>query len=345
MGRRSPFVITLTKQDRRKLEARAGRPTAEQRQALHARIVLAAAGGQSNRRIAARLGVVPNTVCKWRKRFAEQGLAGLEDRPRSGSPARFPPAVIAEVKAIACELPALRAVPLSRFSTTDVRTEVLTCGLVEEVSRWTIWRWLDEDALRPWRHRAWSFPRDPDFTARPGWSWTRTTAALVVADSARTTTSCARMRSPRSRRAAAATRPSPPPGRGRCGWNASISPAGRLAYLAAWDGAVRRRATGVVGGRQRLQPPRPAWGRPSRRPLAERAPDPPAGPCALAEPGRELPVGGATQAADPLATSATWGGGVAAGGLGASLPAHRPPVRLAVRPQRPPAAAGTTPAP
>jgi transposase len=91
MGRRSPFVITLTKQDRRKLEARAGRPTAEQRQALRARIVPAAAGGQSNRRIAARLGVVPNTVCKWRKRFAEQGLAGLEDRPRSGRPPRFPP--------------------------------------------------------------------------------------------------------------------------------------------------------------------------------------------------------------------------------------------------------------
>jgi FixJ family two-component response regulator len=90
MGRRSPFVITLTKQDRRKLEARAGRPTAEQRQALHARIVLAAAGGEPNRRIAAGLGVVPNTVCKWRKRFAEQGLAGLADRPRSGRPPRFP---------------------------------------------------------------------------------------------------------------------------------------------------------------------------------------------------------------------------------------------------------------
>jgi hypothetical protein len=76
--------------------------------------------------------------------------------------------VIAEVKAIACELPALRAVPLSRFSTTDVRTEVLTCGLVEQVSRSTIWRWLDEDALHPWRHRAWIFPRDPDFTAKAG---------------------------------------------------------------------------------------------------------------------------------------------------------------------------------
>jgi hypothetical protein len=76
--------------------------------------------------------------------------------------------VIAEVKAIACELPALRAVPLSRFSTTDVRTEVLTCGLVDQVSRSTIWRWLDEDALHPWRHRAWIFPREPDFTAKAG---------------------------------------------------------------------------------------------------------------------------------------------------------------------------------
>jgi hypothetical protein len=65
-------------------------------------------------------------------------------------------------------LPALRAVPLSRFSVADVREEAIACGLVEQVSVSTVWRWLDEDALKPWRHRWWIFPRAPDFAAKAG---------------------------------------------------------------------------------------------------------------------------------------------------------------------------------
>jgi DDE superfamily endonuclease len=65
-------------------------------------------------------------------------------------------------------LPALRAVPLSRFSVADVREEAIACGLVEQVSVSTVWRWLDEDALKPWRHRSWIFPRAPDFAAKAG---------------------------------------------------------------------------------------------------------------------------------------------------------------------------------
>jgi hypothetical protein len=80
----------------------------------------------------------------------------------------FPPVVIAEVKAIACELPALRVVPLSRLSIADVREEAIACGLVEQLSVSTVWRWLDEDSLKPWRHRSWIFPRAPDFAAKAG---------------------------------------------------------------------------------------------------------------------------------------------------------------------------------
>jgi len=71
-----------------------------------------------------------------------------------------------EVKAIACELPAARAVPLSRWSLAELREEVITSGLVSDVSVSTLWRWLDQDALKPWRHRSWIFPRDPDFAAK-----------------------------------------------------------------------------------------------------------------------------------------------------------------------------------
>ena len=68
-----------------------------------------------------------------------------------------------EVKAIACELPAALEVPLSRLHVPDIRAEVIRRGIVASVSEATIWRWLDEDAIRPWTFRSWIFPRDPDF--------------------------------------------------------------------------------------------------------------------------------------------------------------------------------------
>jgi hypothetical protein len=57
---------------------------------------------------------------------------------------------------------------LSRFSVADVREEAIAGGLVEQVSVSTVWRWRDEDALKPWRHRSWIFPRAPDFAAKAG---------------------------------------------------------------------------------------------------------------------------------------------------------------------------------
>jgi hypothetical protein len=71
-----------------------------------------------------------------------------------------------EVKAIACELPKDSGQPLSRYSRQDLVREVLGRGLVAKISGRTIWRWLDEDAIRPWQHRSWIFPRDPNFQSK-----------------------------------------------------------------------------------------------------------------------------------------------------------------------------------
>jgi hypothetical protein len=71
--------------------------------------------------------------------------------------------VIVEVKALACQLPATLGVPLSRLHVPDIREEVVRRGIVASVSGSTIWRWLSEDAIRPWTFRSWIFPRDPDF--------------------------------------------------------------------------------------------------------------------------------------------------------------------------------------
>ena len=73
------------------------------------------------------------------------------------------PSLVVQVKALACELPHRKGLPLSRFSIADIRQEVLAQGLVAEISGATIWRWLSQDAIRPGRYRSWIFPRDPLF--------------------------------------------------------------------------------------------------------------------------------------------------------------------------------------
>jgi len=167
-GGQSPFQVTLTASERKLLKTWVRTPTAPYRKVLRAKVVLLAAAGHTNAHIAWRLEVTGNTVRKWRRRFSQQGLAGLRDRPRPGRPRRFPAAVVAEAKATACELPATRSTPTSRWSLADPRQELLVTGLVDEVSTTTLWRWLAEDAIRPWRHRSWIFPRAPDFAAKAG---------------------------------------------------------------------------------------------------------------------------------------------------------------------------------
>lgn len=91
MTRKSPYVLDLTAAQRRELEARARRYTSSYRDVIRAKIVLMAALGLDNEEIAARLDTSRVIVSKWRKRFFEDGLAGLEERPRGGRPRVFPP--------------------------------------------------------------------------------------------------------------------------------------------------------------------------------------------------------------------------------------------------------------
>jgi hypothetical protein len=74
--------------------------------------------------------------------------------------------VIVEIKALACELPARRGLPLAHWSLNELRREAMEHGIVAQISGTTLWRWLSQDALRPWRHRYWIFPRDPAFAVK-----------------------------------------------------------------------------------------------------------------------------------------------------------------------------------
>jgi transposase len=158
--------VVLSNVDRAVLAERAHSYTAPFAVVTRARIVLLAADRLPNVAIAAWLGVGVDTVSKWRKRFVTEGIDGLTDRRRSGRPRTFAAEVVAGVKAMACEPPTARVVPLSRWSSAELATQAVAEGLAVSVSASTVRRWLAEDAIKPWQHRSWIFPRDPDFATK-----------------------------------------------------------------------------------------------------------------------------------------------------------------------------------
>jgi transposase len=162
------YPVCLDDARRAELESVSRRATAPFRLVLRARIVLLAADGLANSVIAARLGVCADTARKWRRRYRDSGLDGLADAPRPGRPRKFPARVVAEVKALACELPAASGTPLARWTCPELARQAAAAGVVAAVSPSTVRRWLADDAIKPWQHRSWIFPRDPHFALKGG---------------------------------------------------------------------------------------------------------------------------------------------------------------------------------
>jgi transposase len=159
--------VTLTASERKILKKRVRGAKTCWRDRLRAQIVLAAARGRDNERIAADLRVSVNTVRKWRGRAAERRLAGLKDLPRSGRPRVISEADRAAVVALACQLPAATGVPLSRWTGPELAAELLAQGLVSgPVSVSSLLRILADNPVKPWQYQSWIYPRDPDFAAK-----------------------------------------------------------------------------------------------------------------------------------------------------------------------------------
>jgi hypothetical protein len=124
---------------------------------------------------------------------------------------------------------------LSRWSVAELRQEAMASGIVAEISGTTLWRWLSQDALRPWRHRTWIFPRDPRFARKAGrildlyqrrWKGSALGPRDYVLCADEKTSIQARRRKHHSL----------PPASGRPIYvEHEYARAGALAYLAAWD--------------------------------------------------------------------------------------------------------------
>lgn len=207
------------------LAERARAYTASFAQVVRAKIVLMAADGEANTTTAERLDVHVGVVSRWRKRFFEAGLAGLDDLPRTGRPRSFSPQVRAEVKALACEPPPEREVPLSRWSSSELATQAVAEGLVESISASTVRRWLSEDAIKPWRYQSWIFPRYPDFAikaARVLDLYARTWRGVALGDDEYVISPSADEKS--QLHALSRRHPDQPPGPGRTGeWSSSTA--------------------------------------------------------------------------------------------------------------------------
>lgn len=227
--------ISLTTTERHWLKKAACGHKTEYRLRVRAQIVLHAARGLPNARIAERVGVHVDTVRTWRSRFAELGMPGLADRKRTGRPPSFTPLQAAQVKALACQLPAETGTPLSRWTTPELAREAVKRGIAPFLSASTVRRWLARDALKPWQHRSWIFITDPHFRAKAGrvldlyartWNGELLGADEFVVSADEKTSIQARCR----------CHPTLVPGKARAmRVNHTYGRGGALAYLAAYD--------------------------------------------------------------------------------------------------------------
>lgn len=121
-----------------------------------ARIVLACLRGKRNDEVAVELGVRPNTVGQWRRRFAESGIAGLRDAPRPGKPAKYGVELRDRILA-QLELP-----PPAGMASWDGGSLAMALNVSDDA----VWRILRKEGIQLQRHRSWCVSTDPEFTTK-----------------------------------------------------------------------------------------------------------------------------------------------------------------------------------
>ncbi len=172
--------------------------------------------------------------------------------PGEAASPSFPPLDRAIVASIACDVVARTGNPLSRQSTTDLAKRAQD-ELNKPISRASVWRILDEDAIKPWQYEHWLFPRAPDFFAKASvvldlyqgyWQDERLDPFDRVVSSDEKTSIQARIREDPTLE--------PAPGRRRR-VASKYKRGGALQYLAAWD-VQQGRVMGRCEARTGIEP-------------------------------------------------------------------------------------------
>ena len=149
--------VRLSRKDRAELEARVRAPTMAQRDVFRAQIVLLAAEGHSTRSIARELNTMPRTVSLWRGRYAREGLAGLEERPRPGPKPKYGEEAGRRILAV------LEQPPPAGFARWTAPLIAETLGDVHEQY---IWRFLRARKIDLDGRKSWCESTDPEFAQK-----------------------------------------------------------------------------------------------------------------------------------------------------------------------------------
>ena len=149
--------VRLKPKARAVLEARVRAPTMEQRAVLRAQIVLLAAEGRSTRSIAREVGTMPRTVSQWRGRFAREGLAGLDDKPRPGPVPKYKAEAGRRILAVLERPP---PAGFARWTGPLIATEL------GDVHEQYVWRFLRAQQVDLDGRKSWCESNDPKFTAK-----------------------------------------------------------------------------------------------------------------------------------------------------------------------------------
>jgi transposase len=142
------------------------KPTARAGVVRRARAILLLGAGDSTLRAAEKVNLSARHVHKWGQRFVQQGVAGLQDKPRPGAKPSFAPAVALHLVKMACEMPDLRGRSLSQWDCTELARQLEAEGVVDSISAQSVRRILSNHRLKPWRHHLWlspTVPRDAAF--------------------------------------------------------------------------------------------------------------------------------------------------------------------------------------
>lgn len=136
--------------------------------ALRARLVLRAADADppSNLTISRELGCDNHTAGKWRRRYLNLGLSGLQDAVRSGRPKRISPSIRVHVVSVASTLPHDQDRSVTRWSLDEIVTTLLDTLHTDSISRSSIWRILHDIDLKPHQSPYWLNSHDEDFDAK-----------------------------------------------------------------------------------------------------------------------------------------------------------------------------------
>jgi transposase len=160
MWRVEPLTVSVEERD--ELERRVRAQTTPHRDRQRAEVVLLAADAVPGSRIAARVGLSKQAVCKWRRRFLDSGLDGLEDAPRSGRPLVYGPTDRLVLMAkVTQEHPEFT----SQWSHSELAGAMTEAGIGISASQ--IGRILAADDVRPHRVDGWLTRKDtPEFWER-----------------------------------------------------------------------------------------------------------------------------------------------------------------------------------